>query len=82
MLRLGSVTHQFDQDQRFIELEFSATDGNTLEVEMPADGMQMVPGWTMLFVLTGQDVPSKFTNMASLTGAPTRVFHRRGTTCG
>lgn len=70
MLRLGSVTHQFDQDQRFIELDFEVSGNNTLDVEMPADGAQMIPGWTMLFVLTDRDVPPKFTNMASVTGAP------------
>ena len=70
MLRLSSVTHQFDMDQRFIELEFEATGPNTIEVEMPGDAMQIVPGWTMLFVLTDRDTPQKFKNMASLTGAP------------
>lgn len=72
MLRLGSVTHQFDQDQRFIELGFSPsrTDPNVLEVEMPSDGAQMTPGWTMLFVLTDRDVPTKFQELSDLSGGP------------
>lgn len=70
MLRLNSVTHQFDMDQRFIELDFEVTGRRTLNVTMPSDAMQIVPGWTMLFVLTDEDTPQKFKDMASLTGAP------------
>lgn len=70
MLRLGSVTHQFDQDQRFIELDFDVVGPKGLSVHMPADGVQIVPGYTMLFVLTDRDVPQKFLDVASATGAP------------
>lgn len=73
MIRLGSITHQFDQDQRFLELEFGADPSdpqNRILVDMPSDGGQMVPGWTMLFVLTDRDVPQKFLTWSEFSGGP------------
>lgn len=56
-VRLGSVTHAFDQNQRFNELKFSpTTDG--LAVTAPADPRLCPPGHYMMFLLNGKGVPS------------------------
>ncbi|MCR9165246.1 MAG: galactose oxidase early set domain-containing protein [Nannocystaceae bacterium] len=70
-MRLGSVTHQFDMDQRFVELGFTELDADTIEVEMPQDAGEMPPGWNMLFVLTDRDVPQTYLDLASSSGSPT-----------
>jgi galactose oxidase-like protein/Calx-beta domain-containing protein/Kelch motif protein len=57
MIRLASVTHSFDQNQRFLWLSFSATAKN-LSVTAPATGNVAPPGHYMLFILNSNRVPS------------------------
>jgi galactose oxidase len=56
-IRLGSVTHAFDMNQRFNELSFvTGTDG--LTVTAPTNPNEAPPGHYMLFILNGNGVPS------------------------
>jgi hypothetical protein len=57
LVALGSVTHAMDQGQRFMWLDFSRT-ASGLAVTAPANRNLAPPGWYMLFVLNGSDVPS------------------------
>jgi hypothetical protein len=57
MVRLGSETHTFDQNQRFIPLNFTNT-GGSLNVQAPANSSIAPPGYYMLFVVNGNGVPS------------------------
>ena len=57
LVRPGAVTHQFDQDQRFVSLAFQQ-DGSTLSVDAPANEALAPPGYYMLFVLNQAGVPS------------------------
>jgi len=58
LVRLGSVTHAFDSNQRFIELTFvRTTDG--LTVTTPGSRNVAPPGHYMIFILNGAGVPSK-----------------------
>lgn len=57
LIRMPSVTHAFDQNQRMIKLGFSqASDG--LAVTAPDSGSLAPPGHYMLFILNGNGVPS------------------------
>ena len=56
-VRLGSVTHAFNSNQRFNSLEFSSN-GTTLTVKAPASRNVCPPGHYMLFVLDQNKVPS------------------------
>jgi hypothetical protein len=57
LLRLGSVTHSFDQNQRFVKLTFEVqTDG--LSVTAPPSGNIAPPGDYLLFIVNHQGVPS------------------------
>jgi galactose oxidase len=56
-VRLGSVTHAFDSNQRFNELSFTPTTGG-LNVTAPASPNLAPPGHYLLFVLNGKGVPS------------------------
>lgn len=57
LIRLASVTHQFDMDQRFIELDHMVMTPSTLRVDAPPNVGVAPPGWYMLFVLD-DGVPS------------------------
>src|SRR5215210_3895022 len=57
MVRLGSETHTFDQNQRYIPLNFTNT-GGSLSVQAPANSSIAPPGYYMLFVINGNGVPS------------------------
>jgi len=56
-VRLSSVTHAFDQNQRFNNLAFSVSNG-ALKVVAPASSSQAPPGHYMLFLLDANGVPS------------------------
>jgi len=58
LVRLGSVTHGFDQNQRFLELSFQRAAGG-LAVAAPVGGSLAPPGHYLLFILNGDGVPSK-----------------------
>jgi hypothetical protein len=55
--RLASVTHGFNESQRFIRLNF-ATTANGINVTAPSGPTLAPPGHYMLFILNGNGVPS------------------------
>jgi hypothetical protein len=57
-IRLGSVTHAFNQNQGINRLDFSKT-SNGLTVTAPPEANHAPPGYYMLFMLNGSGVPSK-----------------------
>jgi hypothetical protein len=60
LVRLGSVTHAIDMNQRGNELTFARKAGSItdLEVTTPANANVCPPGHYMLFLITGKGVPS------------------------
>lgn len=58
LLRLGSVTHEFDQNQRLVPLAFEVSGATTLTVSTPIDGTVAPPGYYMLFIISDDGVPS------------------------
>jgi len=56
-IRLGSVTHTINMDQRLVPLAFTAG-GGSLTVQAPANGNLAPPGYYMLFILDANGVPS------------------------
>jgi hypothetical protein len=57
LVRLSSVTHSFNMDQRINRLAFSAAAGG-LNVTAPTSANLSPPGYYMLFILNGSGVPS------------------------
>lgn len=57
LIRLGSVTHAFDMNQRFQRLGFTRT-AEGLTIAAPASAERTPPGHYMLFLLNGSGVPS------------------------
>ncbi|MGH7579624.1 MAG: galactose oxidase-like domain-containing protein [Gemmatimonadales bacterium] len=57
LIRLGAVTHAFDENQRFQWLSYTA-DATGLDVTAPSSANRAPPGHYMVFILDGDDVPS------------------------
>lgn len=67
LLRPASVTHGFDQNQRYVELAIASSSQPDpsalplrwdLEVELPEDWHVAPPGWYMLFAVTRRGIPA------------------------
>ncbi len=57
LIRLGSVTHAFDQSQRLVPLGFTRVIGG-VSITLPAGGATAPPGPYMLFLVNGSGAPS------------------------
>jgi hypothetical protein len=57
LIRLGAVTHFFDQNTRYIPLSFTQA-ANGLSVTAPVDGRLAPPGYYMLFLVNSNGVPA------------------------
>ena len=57
LIRPGAVTHGFDEDQRFLNLTFTAA-GDSLAIQAPANANLAPPGYYMLFLVNAKGVPS------------------------
>ncbi len=57
LIRLGTVTHAFNQNQGFIPMSFTASSGS-LTVTAPANSNIAPPGFYMLFIVDTNGVPS------------------------
>jgi hypothetical protein len=57
-IAIGSTTHAFDMNQRFMWLAFTRTSG-AISVTPPSSGSVAPPGYYMLFLLNAKGVPSK-----------------------
>ncbi len=66
LIRPGGVTHAFDEDQRFLNLSFTAA-GGSLAIQAPANANLAPPGYYMLFLVNTAGVPSvaKFVRLPS-----------------
>ncbi len=59
LIRLGSATHGFDQDTRFVKLTKNYVPlSDTVTVVAPANGNEAPPGYYMLFIVNNSGVPS------------------------
>jgi hypothetical protein len=56
-IRLGSVTHSFNQNQRLNHLQFAQATGG-LNITAPANANLAPPGYYMLFLVNSNGVPS------------------------
>jgi galactose oxidase len=57
LVKLGSVTHSFDQDQRFVPLAITGRTATAVKLKIPANPNALPPGHYMLFIFQGR-VPS------------------------
>jgi hypothetical protein len=58
LMALGSETHSFDQNQRYIPLNFKKDGKNRLKVDSPANPTIAPEGEYLLFAISEQGVPS------------------------
>ena len=57
LVRMGSVTHNIDMDQRFMNLRVQNQSGS-VRLDGPANANVAPPGWYMVFLIDDQGVPS------------------------
>jgi hypothetical protein len=87
LVRPGSPTHAFDQDQRMVGLSFTAGSG-TLNVTGPPNSNVAPPGYYMLFIFNTSGVPAvaKFVQLTTSGSAPapgvSSISPASGTTAG
>jgi len=58
LIKTGSATHNWNMEQRFVDLAFSAN-GNALNVQAPTRAGEATPGFYMLFAFNAAGVPSE-----------------------
>ena len=58
LMGLGSMTHAFDANQRYVQLATPSQDATTVQVTGPPNIQTAPPGYYMLFVLNQSRVPS------------------------
>jgi hypothetical protein len=58
LLRLGSSTHHYDTDIRLIWLQIVGRTSNSITVSAPINARLAPPGYYMIFILNGSEVPS------------------------
>lgn len=63
LMRMSTVTHSVNTDQRRIPVTASSVSGNTASLKLPADRGVLVPGSYLLFAIDGNGVPSVATTI-------------------
>ena len=58
IVKTGSVTHSFNFEQRFVELNFSRN-GATISAQLPSNRFETPPGFYMIFAIDANGVPSE-----------------------
>lgn len=58
LMRPGATTHSSDAEQRLVDLPFTVTAPDGVELELPDDAGLAPPGWYLLVVVTAAGVPS------------------------
>jgi galactose oxidase len=58
LIRMGSVTHSVNSDQRRIPLESFTVSGESVTVQLPNDYGILLPGFYYLFAISSQGTPS------------------------
>src|SRR6185369_13899092 len=76
LIRLSSVTHSFNQEQRIARLQFSLGSG-TVNAVAPANPNLAPPGYYMLFIVDSTGVPSvaKIVHLSGTASTATGAVH-------
>jgi hypothetical protein len=68
LLKLGAVTHAYDENQRIVKLNILTRDVNKITVGGPTNNYYAPPGYYMLFLISDLGVPS-ISNYVRVTSA-------------
>lgn len=58
LIKLSSSTHQWDMEQRFLELDIVSMDNDEVIVDAPPSTCYATPGYYMIFAISDEGVPS------------------------
>lgn len=76
LVRCGTVTHNFNPDQRHITLEFSRQKGDVILAEIPPEPNVLIVGYYLLFVIdsTGRPSTGRFVQICKGKSRPPRPW--------
>jgi hypothetical protein len=58
LIRSGATTHSADNEQRLVDVPFTVTGVETLDLHIPANHNLLPPGWYLLFAVGTGRLPS------------------------
>jgi hypothetical protein len=72
LVRISSITHHYNTDQRLIWLQIQSNTGTSVTVSAPLNGRLAPPGMYLIHVLNGAGVPSagRFIQIPGTSGPP------------
>ena len=73
LMRMSTVTHSVNSDQRRIPLTATSVSGNTASLKLPADSGTLVPGSYMLFAIDSNGVPSVSSTIKIISEPGTQI---------
>ncbi len=79
LIRNGSVTHSTNNDQRYVGLEITGRNGNTLTVTAPPTSAIAPPGYYMLWVVDNTGNPCQLARFVRMAHVGCRVVTDRST---
>ncbi|WP_426978402.1 discoidin domain-containing protein [Pseudarthrobacter sp. O4] len=82
LMRMSTVTHTVNTDQRRIPLTATSVSGNTASLTLPADSGVLVPGSYMLFAMDANGVPSVASTIRITVSAGSSGGSSGGSTAG
>lgn len=68
LIRLSSVTHSVNMDQRYVRLSQGVAAGPAVTIPAPADAILAPPGFYMMFVVSADGVPSQAAMVQLVSG--------------
>ena len=76
LVRCGTVTHNFNPDQRHITLEFTREKGDVILAEVPSEPNVVIVGYYLLFVIdsTGRPSTGRFVQICKGKSRPPRPW--------
>lgn len=78
-IRNGSVTHNTNNDQRYVGLEIVSRAGNTIRARCPRNGSYAPPGYYMLWVVDTAGNPCQLAQFVRVAHLSARVIANRST---
>ncbi len=70
LVRPGATTHSTDNEQRLLDVAFTARADGDVSLSLPTSAALAPPGWYMLFAVDGAGVPSHAVWLHLTEGAP------------
>ncbi len=79
LIRNGSSTHAFNADQRYVGLNFTKVNNQTLSATIPSDPSVLPPGYYMLWIVNNAGIPCKLAKFIRIAFQANEIITDRST---